>query len=484
MRFHDNEDDAEILSHSGIATTPAATLRGQKDHFAVQRRRCNRPPLHVRVLYSDECNWPIATDLGHGSGQWLRVRSGRRRPQEGSAPVGKWLPERRRRVATAGIAFLAGAAVATVVVLILTTPDDSPEVAPSTSPSSATDPTSTDPDTPPDTAAPETAAPDTAAPDTAAPAAAPDTVAPAVTDGPDDEADSPPPPANPPTGPALFAEDFASEGNFRERFETYTGNYCTDGTECRPEDITDTVHEFGGSHSMACEPPPSQRTVDISDHDNLFWWCAPGGAPTGHLMSGLNAAGYSLVSFSPKESFTNVREVCWDVSLADLGGGKWFNVVLVPEATYLSHPNTNPRRVEDGEGPYRLDYVTPDFTASDGPGDFNIQDLGSGAGALVGVKQFRGTTQIYEGSTELVFDPGVWTAGTDESTRFEHCFRDNGDGTLTYTQQRATELHTVTTDGSFPSGPVRVLFQDDTYGADKHDGTGRYTWHWDNIHIA
>jgi hypothetical protein len=54
---------------------------------------------------------------------------------------------------------------------------------------------------------------------------------------------------------------------------------------------------------------------------------------------------------------------------------------------------------------------------------------------------------------------------------------------LTYTQQRATGLHTVTANGSFPTGPVRVIFQDDTYDADKHDGTGRYTWHWDNISI-
>ena len=192
-------------------------------------------------------------------------------------------------------------------------------------------------------------------------------------------------------------------------------------------------------------------------------------------MSGLNASGYSLVSFSPKQSFTNVRQVCWDQSLADLGGGKWANVVLVPEATYLSHPNTNPRRVEDGEGPFRLDYVTPDFTTPNGPGDFNIQDLGTGAGAMVGVKQFRGTTQIYRGATALVDDGDSWTAGADESTRFRHCFRDNRNGTLTYTQQRATGLHTVTTNGSFPTGPVRVLFQDDTYDADKHGGTGRYT---------
>ena len=30
---------------------------------------------------------------------------------------------------------------------------------------------------------------------------------------------------------------------------------------------------------------------------------------------------------------------------------------------------------------------------------------------------------------------------------------------------------------------MRVLFQDDTYDADKHGGTGRYTWHWDNVYV-
>jgi hypothetical protein len=276
---------------------------------------------------------------------------------------------------------------------------------------------------------------------------------------------------------------FDTPADFYDRFDTYTGNYCTSGTDCRPENISNTIKQFQGTHSMACEAPPSKRTVDVSDHDNLFWWCAPGGAATGHLMTGLNASGYALVNFSPKQSFTNVRQVCWDMSLADLGGGKWANVVLVPEATYLSHPNTNPRQVLDGEGPFRLDYVTPNFVASNGPGDFNIQDLGSGAGAVVGVKQFRGTTQIYRGSNPIREDGDMWTAGADESTRYRHCFRDNRNGTLTYTQQRATGLHTVTANGSFPTGPVRVILQDDTYDADKHGGTGRYTWHWDNISI-
>lgn len=204
-------------------------------------------------------------------------------------------------------------------------------------------------------------------------------------------------------------------------------------------------------------------------------------------MTGLNSSGYALVSFTPQQSFTNVSEVCWDVSLADLGGGKWFNVVLVPDETLFQYPNNNPRIVQDGEGPWQLDYVTPDFEASPGPGMFNIQDLGSGSGAIFGVKQFRGMTQIYNGHAQLYDDQqagGVWTAGGDESTRFHHCFRDNGNDTVTYEQDRGGTSKVVTVAGSFPDGPVHVLFQDDTYDADKHGGTGRYTWHWDNIAIS
>ena len=57
-------------------------------------------------------------------------------------------------------------------------------------------------------------------------------------------------------------------------------------------------------------------------------------------------------------------------------------------------------------------------------------------------------------------------------------------GTVSISQQRATGTVTYTTPGAFPNGPVRVIFQDDTYDADKHGGTGLYTWHWDNITIS
>ena len=65
---------------------------------------------------------------------------------------------------------------------------------------------------------------------------------------------------------------------------------------------------------------------------------------TGHVDDRPERDRLHTVNVSPKQSFTNVRQVCWDVSLPDLGGGKWANIVRVPEATYLSILNTNPRR--------------------------------------------------------------------------------------------------------------------------------------------
>ena len=67
------------------------------------------------------------------------------------------------------------------------------------------------------------------------------------------------------------------------------------------------------------------------DH-GLLWWCAPGGDPAkGHLMTGMNTAGYNIVWFSPKVEFTDVRRVCWDQNLTELGGGKWTQVVIATD---------------------------------------------------------------------------------------------------------------------------------------------------------
>jgi hypothetical protein len=293
----------------------------------------------------------------------------------------------------------------------------------------------------------------------------------------------------------MFSAQFATEADFYDRFWTYTGNYCTPNHQCRPEMLPDGL-PFTGSHNMACNAPPTSRTVTLENHRNFFWWCAPGGAATGHVMTGLMIGGYSLVNFTPQQFFTNVNKVCWDMSLADLGGGKWANVQLVPRAKVESHPNLDDLDGQEGEGPWRLDYVIPDFDRPGNPGEANLQDIAN----IVGVQQFRGSAAIWNGRNPVA-DPNhpgspdfvnlvqdfssIWTNGTNESQRFRHCFEDLGNGTMRYTQNRgAAGTYTLDAPGAFPNGEVAVIFQDDSYNPEKHGGTALTTWHWDNIEIS
>jgi hypothetical protein len=218
------------------------------------------------------------------------------------------------------------------------------------------------------------------------------------------------------------------------------------------------------------------RDVHISNHANLFWHCAPTGPDSGHVMVGINTSGYAITGFTPKQSFNNLRSVCWDQNLTDLGGGKWFTVTIVPHATFISHPNTNPRAAQEGEGPFRLDYTLPEFDADNAPGDFNLQNQPRWQ-----FKLFRNELRAFDrvSGTGDWGTSGGFVAGGDRATRYRHCLTENAAGDVVLTQNGQS----WNTGTSFPTGEVHVIFADDTYDADKHGGTGLYTWHVDNIEI-
>jgi hypothetical protein len=207
----------------------------------------------------------------------------------------------------------------------------------------------------------------------------------------------------------------------------------------------------------------------VANREELFWWCAPGGdAAKGHLMTSLNTVQYGIASFTPNQVLRDVHQVCWDQNLTDLGGGKWTNMIVVPEAIY------------EANAP-RLDYTTPGFNVDNAPGDFNLQRFD-----IWGLKVFRGTIGLFRGDDFLWQSQDVWTSGQDKATRFQHCVTENTNGTVTITQQRTTGLKTWTVQGQIPDGPVHVIFQDDNYDPPKRDGynPNNNTWHWDNILIS
>jgi hypothetical protein len=243
----------------------------------------------------------------------------------------------------------------------------------------------------------------------------------------------------------------------------------------------DTPRYTHGDHDMSCgDPTTTSRTLDNADHDvsQYFWQCAPGGDNAkAHLMTGFDSTGYTVVAFSPNQSFSNVSKVCWDINATDLGGGKWTNMIIVPEALYQ-------------EFAPRMDYVRFDFNNQNAPGDFNIQAADHPGLSFFGVTDFRGTQFVYDGD-DMLAHPGGDTAHVtkDKAARYQHCVEKTGTTTARLTIQRPdgpASVYNVDVGAAWPTGQVRVIFQDEMYDPPKREGynENNVTWHWDNITIS
>lgn len=240
---------------------------------------------------------------------------------------------------------------------------------------------------------------------------------------------------------------------------------------------------ISGDHDMACGAPTTQRSIHAHptidggpragedarlEASELYWWCGPAGPESGHVMTGMgNIDGYTILAFSPHQSFTNPRKVCWDVNLTDMGR-KWFSVFVIPEADYQAHGG-------------RLDYIdgnSVDETAIINP-----------AGAF----QFlfrEGVIEAQNGPTRVEED---WRSFItfDRVKRWKHCLTDNRNGTVLIEQERgpgegidADGFYRKTVPGRFPAN-ARVIFADDSYNPGKDEPTpASLTWHWDNIFVT
>lgn len=274
-----------------------------------------------------------------------------------------------------------------------------------------------------------------------------------------------------PTPSGSFSEDFASTSAFGERFDHGWGGEWNAGAL-----FGDAANDWHGDHDMNCgDPNATLRTIHLSSqeqaNDAPFYSCLPGGDPAkGHLMSSVNTEGYVTVWFSPKQVFSNVHRVCFDINLTNLGGGKWVLVNFLLPTEY--------------SGKTDLGYTSPDFAPASGLPSSPAGD------AANGVKYAFGGGQVYNNHSMGASFGGSQT--TDKAARFRHCITDNENGTLTLTRaQPGGGTLTSTVAGSIPNGNIRVEFVDDNYNPDKHfynpeqfvprDSHDLYTWHWDNL---
>lgn len=282
---------------------------------------------------------------------------------------------------------------------------------------------------------------------------------------------------------ALFTATFDTPADFFDRFDRHLMSGAN----------APISEDWQADHNDACDPPPTERHIhgggihSGDNPDHLFFWCAPGGDPAkGHIMSTVLTGGVVDLSFSPRQVFTDPRQVCWDVNTTWLSSRKWVNVLVVPAAA-----------VTDNGG--RLDFLTDNDMGLAAQAGLLID---SEAPGTVRVKEFFGHVEVQvhtPGGHHAIY--GSFLRDVDKATRYRHCLTDNGDGTLhIYVDRPNANLCggppsiypcqdvNTTFPGRFPAGPIRVIFQDTLYDAPKGEVLpeleGNFnTWHWDNIII-
>jgi hypothetical protein len=270
-----------------------------------------------------------------------------------------------------------------------------------------------------------------------------------------------------------FVEDFAGNAGLdRFKIEVYHRNIGQQ-TLGQPPTIWNAGADHGGSwtadHDLACGAPETQRPLSSSRTDfrvaELVYVCRD------HVMSTMgDVDGYSIVSFSPDQTFTaaTTDRVSWDVNVTDLGGRQWWEVVIVP----LNEPHLA-----------TIDWMASVAQiASYGPGTIAVANGPTGGNLAVTT---QGVTRNPYGWHGICTN--VW--GSDpEGCAAKHIRRpftvvDNRNGTVSVSYLGQTWTYP----GAFPN-EFRVYFKDHNYTPDKDDkcpgGTcPGYTWHWDNIAV-
>lgn len=284
----------------------------------------------------------------------------------------------------------------------------------------------------------------------------------------------------------VFAEDFTAPDSL-SRFQ-YDIAHRDDSVVSMTEWPADHAPTGDGDE---CSGPDEFRTIERGEddlfNDDWIYRCAPGGdVAKAHLMTSVgDTSGYSIGAFTPAMTFEGVTEVRWSNNVTDLGVRQFIEVKILP-ADVFEFQNLP---------------CVPDF-----PCDTDDYDVLGGVAASLQQGQPRVATPDFphgwrqDGNSgilchletdghcfsdtfrEHIDDPAL----LEVQTRRRHYLRDNGDGTITFGAELPDgTFHEVTGPGSFPEGPVRVVFADHSYTPNKDLGPlgARYTWHWDDIEI-
>lgn len=289
-------------------------------------------------------------------------------------------------------------------------------------------------------------------------------------------------------GAAQFFEDFMTDQ--RSRFDwqlqttaeppqtSFMGEHNAN-TPCGTASTYRTVHP------VALQSGVAHTKVDITNSE-LIWWCAENNDPAkGHIMTGLDSGSIAAISFSPKQAYSNVKKVCWDQSMINVGDGRWLNVFIVPNSDVVSKNNDLAyiagASMTFHSGNQMLPPGAVDFSWKRGTVDSNkIYPDGSyhedfNVWMSIDPQDDNGNGEIDPGDTPtkgMATDPEkLFTICVDDVSNKVTIERPNGD------------FDTYDYNIAFPTGSVRVIFQDALKTPSKYISAKHMTWHWDNISI-
>jgi len=285
----------------------------------------------------------------------------------------------------------------------------------------------------------------------------------------------------PPPAPA-FRAAFDTPADFYDRFD-----YGFSGINPLHTPGTNGIQGFHGDHDDACEGPDTDRTVHYHEGNvqpEPFWWCAPAGPASGHVMTGVDTLGYNTAWFSPKGYYTSITSVCWDINRTAMSGRKWTQVLFVSPEDATRYPS------DKGSGGFDLGYTSPEFRQNAPNNGIFPQ-----GGTMAGLKDMKGTYNWFQNQDTFAAQPSGdtffgWpgTAHTsDKATRYTKCLVNRPDNKVTVIEPGSGGVGARITEipGQIPQGPVRVVFEDDNYdpAKDSRFDANALTWHWDNITI-
>ena len=296
----------------------------------------------------------------------------------------------------------------------------------------------------------------------------------------------------------VYYNDFSTEADGRriDQFVAYRDPFVVNHTTGRSDHAS-----TGGINCTAPEQTRPQARESPYGH---VYQCLPGGqADGGHQMAfAMDTSGYGFVGALPDQVFEGLTEVSVDINTTSAGARNFIEIKVIPADNVFVNglPCIPDLPCNDGWDYNDIDAVGVSTNSQEGTGMVIAtpqQPDGYKFDLYNSVQLGNGDTRYNRCSpSRYCFNVRTHENNTGIRNRFQHVFRDNGDGTLAFGIQSAEgHFDWIEAPGSFPNGPVRVVIAFHNYTGTKSGNgpgfdnnvspsEGGFTWHWDKLSIG